>query len=189
MVMTSPSKRFTWDPAVSGGVLVIPGRTDVVVAVFLSIFLAMWSVGVLAVWQFLAQPDLFFAVWLLVWGAVECVVVAALGYILAGREVITLSPRMLSIRLEILGAGHTWEYDVAAVRTLRQLRQQFLPQGRSHRPGLLAGFACGISFNYRAYSVGFGRGLDEAEAREVVAVLLATGILPGEGVDVSLYTG
>jgi hypothetical protein len=185
MAVFPSSGRFQWIPGVSGGVLVIPSRKRAIVIGFLAVWLGGWSFGVLAVPHFLARPDLFLAVWLLVWAVAECGTAAAFGYFLAGREIITLSPEALSIRLEIFGIGHTRAYQAAAIRALRPFRQRFLPGRRGSRE-LLSDLGCCIAFRYGAETIGFGRGLSEADAREVVTELMATGVLPTGGIDTSI---
>src|SRR5262249_5244720 len=113
----------------------------------------------------------FVAVWLILWTLAGGFVVYAWLRNVAGREVVTLSPGTLSLRRQVLGFGRTREFELAHVRDLRvvplALSPWFLWWGMSFW-GLGPG---SLSFDYGAKTYRFAAGLDEAEAKLLLAEL------------------
>jgi hypothetical protein len=115
------------------------------------------------------RAEWFLVFWLVGWALGEATVSFVLLYMVAGAEVITLSPGSLMIRLAAFGVGRTWEYDASQVRRLRVVPNTWNSGNQWYG---------GVAFDYGARTVRFAHGIDEAEATLVVSDLAKTGFLP-----------
>jgi hypothetical protein len=168
-----PLARISDTPA--GRVVEIPAKRDVFVLGILCVWLVGWFVGWLA-----AASQLFgnrvpagpLLIWLAIWTAGGAFALFAVIWGLAGREVVTAAPSSLVIERRIGSLGRARRYETSRIRDLRVSAQPYRPFDR--RSGLwFWGISGGwIAFDYGASTVRFAAGLEEAEAKRVVARLL-----------------
>jgi hypothetical protein len=121
-------------------------------------------------------PLPFAAVWLVAWTLGGGFALYVFWWSLKGRERILLTSSRLSIRRELFGAGRMREYDAAHIRDVRVSPTPSGPIG--FRGGLeYWGIGGGvIAFDYGATTVRFGAGLEEGEAKSVVAQVKSRGL-------------
>lgn len=172
MRVTPTDRRSHFENGGGSPRVVIPGHLSPV-AIFLLLWVSFWTFGgveaIQTFWQSVGKgsPEWFLAFWLVGWVAGESLVLGTLAYMLVGREIITLRPGQLEIRLQLLEFGFSRQYDISRVTNVRVS----MVRGRNQFPSALA-------FDYGARTVRFGRGIDEAEAALVLGDLRATGFLP-----------
>lgn len=168
-----PGRRSSSSEGPDGLRIVIPARTSTFAVIFLLVWLIGWAFGeASATRQILSEKDpagdLFLVVWLALWtiGGAR----AALGclWMLQGYEVLFLRPGVLGVRREIFGVGRSAEYGVDAVKNLRVAPLESSLRRRRDPWGTSTGR---IAFDYDAKTIRVGAGVDEAEAREIVADL------------------
>ena len=176
MQAQSSGRRSFARPARAGREIVIPAPRNRALVVLVPVWLGLWSIGIAGAAGEVVSGRArggevaFFALWVM--GAVlgAGVVVSAWLWNAIGREVVGLRPDALVIRRGVPGFGVRREYRLADVRNLRVS----LPPpdaGRWAPPLRFAGDAGVIAFDFGARTVRFGRGLDAAEARLVLAEL------------------
>ncbi len=170
-----PSKRRSAGERTGIGYQVsIPGRPRIIVGIFLLAWLGGWSVGGWSAAQTVLQKsrngdvEWFLVFWLVMWLIGGLSALAVLAYMVAGKEVVTVQPGHLFVRLEVLGVGRSWDYDSTQIKHLRIAPP--LP-GRQQWSG-------SIAFDYGASTVRFARDIEEAEAATIITELTATGFLP-----------
>jgi hypothetical protein len=168
-----PRARVSDTPA--GRVVEIPAMRNVFVLGILSVWLVGWSVGWLAAASQLfadRAPTGFLVIWLGIWTAGGAFALFAVIWGIAGREVITAAPSSLVLERRIGSLGRARRYDTSLIRDLRVSAQPYRPFDR--RSGLwFWGISGGwIAFDYGASTIRFAAGLEEAEAKQVVARLL-----------------
>jgi hypothetical protein len=160
---------------VSGVRVTIPAPRNWFLVFFLPLWLAGWVVGEVAVGGklFTDPPDggegLFLAVWLVLWTLGGLLFTFFWLWNLAGKEIVALDDESLSIRYAIGGSGWTRRFERAEVRDLR-VSQASAMDFRSAFGWWLGGNGT-MAFDYGARTYRFGRGIDEAEAKQVVAEL------------------
>jgi len=157
-------------------VIDLPSPRRPVTAFVVGVWLVGWGVGlVFVVQQFqTGEPtradQLFLAGWLAVWLAAGAAALAWLGWLLVGRERVTLTPQEIRIRHGVFGRGVTRRYALAGLSELRTF-------GREVPPLLAAGLdfagrgASGVRFRHGGRVVRFARALDESSAHALVDVL------------------
>jgi hypothetical protein len=106
-------------------------------------------------------------VWLVLWTIGGLFATFVWLWNLAGKEIVTLDDEALAIRYAIGPAGWTRRFDRAEVRDLR-VSQSASMDFRSAFGWWLGGSGT-IAFDYGARTYRFARGIDEAEAKQVVA--------------------
>jgi hypothetical protein len=162
--------------------VVIPTQRNWFLLVFLTLWLAIWlGAGPLVFASLLAslgrQPPgemLFRAVWLCGWAA------GALwaGYTwlrtVVGREVIEVSGAALVVRQEVWRIRLARAFDMHLLRNLRVAPVPDSPWGGGAWQWQMQFGQVGgtVAFDYGARTYRFGRGIDEAEAKHVVAAIL-----------------
>jgi hypothetical protein len=174
-----PAARATTSRVPGGIEVSIPVRRRVITIVFLVIWLAMWvfaelnAVGSLTFGASIkGPPKEVLGLWLVVWTIGGVFVFAFLLWTLFGRERVRFSSSEVSLRREALGVGLTRRYQPAAVTHLRAVESVSTgPMFGSRDPfGIYSG---SIAFDYGAKTIRFGAGIDSAEARKLVADILA----------------
>jgi hypothetical protein len=159
----------------SGLRVTIPARRNWFLLFFLPVWLAGWVVGEVAVGGKLftdppsGSEGFFLLVWLVFWTIGGVLFTFFWLWNLAGREVVTLDEEALTIRYALGSAGWSRRFDRREVRDLRA-SQSVSMDFRSSLGWWLGGFGT-VAFDYGARTYRFGRGIDEAEAKQVVAEL------------------
>ena len=169
----------------------IPPHRSLFAVLFLGAWMVGWYFGETSALREFMKPGrspqgTFLVAWLVGWTIGGIFAATTLLWSLAGREVIEVQPEVLVHRRAILGLGWSKVYSVAAIKDLRVaapgLRIDNLSfsklldrtergQGRL-RVGDFWGFSGGpIVFDYGARTVRCGAGVDEAEAKAIVARL------------------
>lgn len=118
----------------------------------------------------------FLAFWLLGWTFGGGFALYLFWWSLVGRERVLLTPSRLSIRRELFGFGRVHEYAREHIRDVRVSPTPYSPFDFS--AGLrFWGIGGGIiAFDHGAATVRFGAGLDESEAKSIVAQFVARGL-------------
>lgn len=167
--MTADTERMATAPVIeptpSGVRIVMRSPRAIPLVVFMVIWLIVWTFGGGSAIRGLVQSfgfniiALFFAFWLFGWLVGEVAVLAAVAFLLNGREIITVEDGVLTRRAETFGRGLTWRYPLAEVSEVRQVGAD--DDKRSTF----------VSFKHAEKPVRFGTDLDEAGAAAIVAAL------------------
>jgi hypothetical protein len=164
----------------------IPARRNWFVILFLGFWLCGWALGeVMVPIKFFgggvpAPAALFSLVWLGAWTLGGATAITIFAWMLAGREVITVTRDGLSIRRQVRGFGHTRTYDIAHLSRLRLEPHSyniFDPQMALAFYGLGGGR---VAFDYGSSTVRFDNRIDEPDALKVIEVcgtVLPEGVL------------
>jgi hypothetical protein len=175
--MTADSARF-----------VIPARRDWLALPFLTLWVLVCAAAVVfpilvAVPALGAVPPAFaltFLPWLGAWAVVGGVSLHAWLWMLTGREVVTASAAVLTVRRQVAGLGRARQYAVSAIRDVRIIPWTAPPSFWASRQG-------SILFDYGSDTVRFGVGLTGTEARQLVQALREVaptlGSAPAEAAD------
>jgi hypothetical protein len=176
--------RYALEPTADGVRVVIPAPRNWLLISFLSAWLVGWFFGERsALLQLLGlssggmtprhfQPG-FLLLWLVMWTAGGIAVVTTLLWQLAGREVISANSLALSRRIEAFGIGITRSYTLNAIRDLRAtpyVNPRYTRQ-RAILPWAGGDGSGSIAFDYGARTIRFAPGIEEAEAKMLVADL------------------
>jgi hypothetical protein len=156
----------------------IPATRNWFIVLFIGFWMCGWLFGEGAVIHTLASgktpltSNLFLFGWLGAWTVGGTFAGYQWLWNVVGKELIVLGQQTLAIKSDVLGFGRVREFDLAEVRDLRV-----------DRPSGLATFNWGwtgqgngtgtIAFDYGAKTFRFGFGLDESEARQLIARLNA----------------
>jgi hypothetical protein len=160
---------------VSGLRVTIPAPRNWFLVFFLPVWLAGWVVGEVAVGGklFTDPPSggegFFLVVWLAFWSIGGVLFTFFWLWNLAGKEIVNLDQEALTIRYGLGIVGWPRHFDRREVRDLR-LAQSVSMDFRSSFGWWLGGNGT-VAFDYGARTYRFGRGIDEAEAKQVVAEL------------------
>ena len=177
MVISPAPRRSTRADRPDGVELVIPAKRNLFVMLFLLAWLGGWAFGEFSALGQLSSergaPALFILFWLLAWTVGGAFAVSVFSWMLAGRERITLGPRILGIRREIFGVGLTREYDLAHVRNLRVSAAIHDPFGWTAGARFWGVGGGLVTFDYGAKAVRIAAGIDEPEAAQIVQELRA----------------
>ena len=172
-----PQPRAIITETPTGLLITIPANRNWFVVLFVGFWMCGWLFGECAVIYALAKgktplpANLFMLAWLGAWsvGGVFA------GYLwlwnVAGKELIALRTDTLAIKSDVLGFGNVREFDLAEVRDLRIDRPYpGITTLTWNSPAQMFGTGT-IAFDYGAKTFRFGLGLDESEARQLVARL------------------
>ncbi len=164
--------------------IAVPARRCWPLAIFLAVWLCGWTLGEVAglAWtiSLLAKPDLknlFAPVWLTCWTAAGAFAWQVLLWQVSGREILIVDSDRFIHRYQMRAFSHQREI---SLRRVCRLRATIAPvQTDAIRPRWAAsaaqqwGIAGGhITFDCEGRTYGAGSGLDEAEAKQIVALLL-----------------
>ena len=151
--------RYTLEPTADGVRVLIPAPHNWVAIVFFCVWLVGWFSGESTA--------------LMQWTLGGVVVMTSLVWQLAGREIIAANSLSLSRRIEAFGFGFTRSYTLSEIRDVRTM--SYVNPRYSRRCALFpwtSGECSGsIAFDYGARTFRFALGLDEAEAKMLVAEL------------------
>jgi hypothetical protein len=158
---------------------VIPAPRSILVALVLAAWLVPWYFSerwVIQAWLYGKESGarLVPILWLVGWTVAGIWTIVVWLWLFAGRTILKMTLRTLTLRSEVLGIGVTREYSLEEVRNLRAVTTgdysswswSFFPRGED-----------GLAFDYRARTVHFGTWLDEREASQIIdelRVFLAT---------------
>jgi len=178
MVKIEPSPgRAQVVETVDGVLIRIPSRRHGCAMAFLGFWLLGWAAGeAFAVWAVLnggtpLGPRLFVLVWLCGWTVGGFFALRAWLWMLVGREMVLVNGAILAIKRDIFGLGRVREYDWSAVANLRAAPPT--GDGQKRLGAISLGASEGaIAFDYGARTWRFGSDLDEAEAAQLVALIL-----------------
>lgn len=155
----------------------LPPRRPWYNVLFLALGLLMWGViGSQFVfglgYNFSAiGPDWFWIVWSLGWVGALAFNLLILAYMVLGGEVLEVDQDGLMTRRHILGVGRTLVYDARSIKELRASPQTYSPWARYQGMGNWGLSGGQIAFDYGARTLRLGSGLDEGEARQIVATI------------------
>jgi hypothetical protein len=159
--------------------IIIPSKKNIFLALFLCGWFGFWSIPETDIIKDLVQGtqskgfEIFPLCWLMAWTVMGAMVLLVILWIMAGKEVITLSPSMIKIERKAYGIGLSKEYFLSEVRNFRTQMG-----GESMDFGLEAwGFGGGrLAFDYELETVKFASGINEAEAVYLLDVLKQKGM-------------
>ncbi len=173
MSATMPRLRVSLTGGPEGLEIVIPAQRNLVVILFLGVWLAGWVVGELTTLaDFLKgdpkRPEGFVLLWLALW-TVGGVFAAYLWlWMLVGKERILMGTSALRLKRDVLGLGPTTTYDLFRVYNLRVATKPVSPRDTAVTPRLASLIGGLIAFEYQGKTIRFGAALDEAEAQMIV---------------------
>jgi hypothetical protein len=154
------ASRSTVSEEVEGLRICIPAKWSWAL-IFPAAWLCAWTVGgVAAGLSLLRHFSFFICVWMIGWAVGELMVGYIVLYAIGGREVILVNSESLTSTTQIFGVGRSKSYRVGEMSNLR-----FQPEviaGRTRLPSRIA-------FDYGGKVYGFGAGIDEAEAAQIIS--------------------
>jgi hypothetical protein len=176
--------RYALEPSADGVRVIIPTPRSWLAIIFFSAWLVGWFFGERsALVQLLessgsAMPakhvePAFLIPWVVLWTVGGALVMTTLLWQLAGRETISANSISLSRRIEVFGVGFTRSYTLSEIRDLRAtpyIHPRYSRQ-RALFPWTGGEGSGAIAFDYGARTIRFAPGLDEAEAKLLVAYL------------------
>lgn len=151
-------------------------RRNWVAAVFLAAWLGGWATGeVLVSWQLVAgtvplPARAFMGCWLVAWTVGGLMAARQLAWLLVGREEIALDGGSLSLRWKAGPFARSREYDLGAVRNVREdatLAGSVARGFRMSSPGRHGA----IAFDYGAKTVRFGADLEGEDVQKVLSLV------------------
>jgi hypothetical protein len=154
----------------------IPAWRNWFVVLFLCVWLSGWTFsGVSAGRSFVKPGDdqLFEVLWLGGWLLGELFALSIITWQLAGKEEISISELRLVHRVSAFGIGRTREFATAQVEDTRVKRQPIWPWFNQQSwvpPWFGTGYGT-LAFDYGAKTYLMGTGLEEAEAKYIIAQL------------------
>ncbi len=118
-----------------------------------------------------AGGGLFMLAWFCLWTVGGAFVWHVFLWQMAGKEVVRISHRSMLIGRQILGIRRTKEYLAEYIRDLRVSPADYSSFGWS-RSARAWGLSGGLTaFDYGAKTLRFGSGVDEAEAKQILATI------------------
>jgi len=159
--------------------IIIPSKKNIFLILFLCGWFGFWSIPETDIIKELIQEtkrqgfELFPFFWLMGWTVGGVMVLWVIIWVVAGKEVITLSPLTIKIERKAYGVGLSKEYSLSEARNFR-----IQMGGESIYSGLEAwGFGGGrLAFDYELKTVKFASGIDEEEAIYLLDVVKQKGI-------------
>jgi hypothetical protein len=170
-----PTAKASVSDTPGGLVIKIPARRSWVLILFVGLWLCGWVAGgsyqiyLLTSGKTQESGILSILGWLGMWTILGCSAIFFWIWIVAGHEIVTLTPTYLSIRREILGFGWSANYDLVSVKNLLVNRAPNSSWTGGSRPRSM--FGGSIAFDYVSKTLRFGGGLDEAEASHLIELL------------------
>lgn len=182
MALVEPGKgRVVIEHGGSGLRITIPAAMQTFGVIFMLMWLSFWAVGEIAVLRhFLGgQPlkdasgndSLFLVVWFTGWTLGGALMIYSLLWQLVGKEIIELNSTMLRRRKRIFFFSRSKDFAVAGITNIRlalpqpkYIRGKYVISSPMTRTGAIA-------FDFGRSTHHLGHGLDETEARYVIAQL------------------
>jgi hypothetical protein len=172
-----PSARSSVLDTPDGLIINIPAPRTWYAILFLGFWLCGWAFGEVAVIRELVigkfkGSSLFLIGWLGAWTVGGAAAIYFWSWMIAGHEIVSLTPTLLGVRRDILGFGRSREYDLPSVKNLRIDRAPIYNNLSSTNLSRSM-FGSTIAFDYGAKTFRFGGGIDEAEASQLIERLKA----------------
>jgi len=182
MPVKPPEPKHTIEDFGSKLVISIPSLRHWGLAMMLALWLIMWALFVALILGLLIfgenqhdrPPILFLIFWLGIWIAVGVTFIYSFAWQVAGKEVAEVTTDAITISRRVLGLHSSREYTASHVKDLRVTSASMGMRGPllvwthtyyypwRHDMGSLA-------FDYGARTFRFGGGIDEAEAKQIIA--------------------
>lgn len=179
-IVAPSAPRYRVEQRADGLHIQVPAARGVGTVLFMLVWLVAWAFGELHAVNRLLQGETggnlaFLVVWLIGWTAGGAGAMVFLAWQLTGYEVLSLDARCLRHGVRILGFGPTHAYAVQDIQALRVVANPMDGFGRlaTPPPPILGANFGTLGFDHGARTVRMGTGLDEAEARQLVALLSA----------------
>lgn len=156
--------------------IMVPGRRNWLVTVFLLFWLVMWTFGGLATMLSLTQgASIFSVVWLCFWVVSSAFVLSVLATLLWGVEIIRASNLELQVIKRAGPLHRQWRYRADQVHDLTACPPNIDQWGRhsSQTPVFARNRSGAVKFDYGADTIMLANGVDEAEGRTIAAWLTA----------------
>jgi hypothetical protein len=173
-----PKPRSTITEAFGSLRIVIPVRGNWFLIALMSLVLPVWSVGIGAAFADSLRannPNATPLPLLVVLSVVMILVLGGTAYWLAwniaGQVVLIINQQELTLRRELFGLVRSQEFDRKLVRELRQSVPPFYPWDFSSVYYFAGVHGGPLVFDYGARTYRFGTGLDEAEAKVLLAAI------------------
>ncbi|MCL5773623.1 MAG: hypothetical protein M1536_04515 [Firmicutes bacterium] len=141
-------------------------------ALFLLFWLGGWFTGeIFAVKQLIKGApskgiDAFLLFWLCGWTLGGAFVLATALWLIAGREIITISAETIKIEIKVFNIGLSKEYAMSEAKNFRLNSSGSSSFSQVGTMPFMTGGA--IAFDYGMRTIRFARGIDEAEASSLV---------------------
>ena len=170
-----PSKpRFTAERIGSDLVVTSLPRRNWFILLFIFVWLGGWTIGGMTAFAAVLQPGpnrAFMGFWLIGWTLGELYALGIVLWQLTGREQLTVSSKGFVHRIFAAGLSRAREFAAADIKHLRASPHLLSPwmDQRGMMPPLFGAGHGAIAFDYGAKTYRIGSGLDEAEARLVLA--------------------
>jgi len=173
MNATTPRLRVTLSGGPEGLEIVIPAQRNLVVVLFLGVWLAGWVMGELTTLaDFLKggprRPEGYVLLWLTLWTVGGVFAVYMWLWMLVGKERILMGTSALRLKRDVLGLGPTRSYELLRVYNLRVATKPASPRDTAVTPRLASLIGGLIAFEYEGKTIRFGAALDEAGAQMIV---------------------
>lgn len=176
-----PQPRASLHDTTEGLEVLVRPRRNLFVTSFLGVWLCFWAAGevMVPVTVFRGAPRNasvpFLILWLALWTGGGAFALYVFWWSLIGRERIVFSPSRVSIVRELFGMGRSRDYDIQHIRDLRVSPMPYNPF--DFRAALqFWGIGGGVmAFDYGAATIRFGVGLEEGEAKSVIAQVKSRG--------------
>src|SRR5262245_24462670 len=175
MVVAPAARRSTLVERPDRLELIVPAKRNFFVLMFLPAWLAMWAFALVNVVRELFSgskgPVPFLLFWLVGWTVGGGFALFVFLWMLAGRERISLQPRVLAVRRDLFGFGVTREYDLAQIRNVRVSAVPYDPSNWATM-GRFWGLGGGpVAFDYGARTIRLAAAVEEPEATQIVSEL------------------
>jgi hypothetical protein len=173
MSVTTPKPRATLTGGPEGLEIVIPAQRNLVVLVFLGIWLVGWVTGEVTTLAELLmdgprRSEGVVLLWLALWTLGGVFAGYMWLWMLVGKERILMGTSALRVKRDVLGLGPAHTYQLFRVRNLRVATRPVGPRDTVVTPRLARLVGGLIAFEHEGQTVRFGASIDEAEARMIV---------------------
>jgi hypothetical protein len=165
--------RFSVVPTLDGEVLTISAVQNWFFMVFMSFWLALWTMGGLAAMvTFLVTFHPFILCGLMMWALAWMAVSSALAWMFAGKQTLRIVGQDLEVALNISGFQRRSLYVGREVRQICVARADFWPLRRwPQTPFGVTGVTGAVQFTYGARTRYVAPGMNQAEAAQIVGWL------------------
>lgn len=154
----------------------IPSHKHWFVFIFLPLWLTGWAFGEITVIHQLLTKDFntFLLVWLTGWTFGGGFAILMLLWQIAGKEIIEVSGQSIILTKTIFNLGFPKEYSAGYIKDLRisiVIANDNNQWGRNNGYNYYTGNSK-LAFDYGAKTIRFGNGIDEAEAKYILNIIL-----------------